>query len=144
MLHLQIDPHSGVPIYKQLIDQIKYYIAVGILWPGCQLPSIREMVGTLSLNPATILRAYTQLEQDGILKSQQGKGYFVANHVPPIEVERQRETVRRLARQWLVEAQQKGLSELDALQILEEERVALNPNTDIAVVFRRLGDRHVR
>lgn len=144
MLHFQIDPHSGITIHKQLMDQIKYYIASGILWPGCQLPTIRELARSLTLNPSTIARAYSHLEQDGIIESQQGKGHFIAEIFPKIEVERQQETIRRIARQLLVEARQKGISELDAMQIIEEERVALNPDTDLIVVFRLAGDRHAR
>jgi GntR family transcriptional regulator len=50
MLHFQIDPHSGVPIYRQLMDQIRYYLASGVLEAGGQLPSIREMAQTLSVS----------------------------------------------------------------------------------------------
>lgn len=144
MLHFQIDPHSGVPIYKQLVDQVKYYLAARILCSGSQLPSIRELARSTALNPSTIARAYTQLEQEGVLESQPGKGYFIAENLPKFAMEHQQETLRRLARQFLVEANQMGLSELDAMKIIEEERVAMNPDTDLIVVLKLLGDRHAR
>ena len=55
MLHLQVDPHSGVPVYRQMMDQVKYYIASGVLRPGAQLPSVRELAQFLRVNPTTVV-----------------------------------------------------------------------------------------
>ena len=76
MLHLQIDPHSGVPVYRQMMDQVKYYAASGILKTGDQLPSIRELARALSVNPRTAEKAYGELQQEGVVELRQRGGAF--------------------------------------------------------------------
>ena len=68
---------STTPIYRQLIDQIRLVILRGRLAPGDQLPSVRSMAVTLVINPNTVARAYGELTRDGVIVSQQGRGYFV-------------------------------------------------------------------
>ncbi len=68
---------STTPIYRQLIDQIRLAILRGRLAPGDQLPSVRSMAVRLVINPNTVARAYGELTRDGLIVSQQGKGYFV-------------------------------------------------------------------
>ena len=62
MIHLQVNPSSGVPVYRQVADQISRYIDSGLLAPGVQLPSIRSLATSLAVNPATIVKAYAELE----------------------------------------------------------------------------------
>lgn len=107
-LHLQIDPHSGLPVYRQIIDQIKYYIASAALKPGDQLPSVRELAQQLSVNPTTVVKTYAELEHEGVIEIRHGKGAFVtANRTPFAEFEKER-VIRRLARQLVVESLQMG------------------------------------
>ena len=61
-LHFQIDPRSGLPVYRQLMDQIKYYVASGGLRSGDQLPSIRDLATRASVNPTTVVKCYTELQ----------------------------------------------------------------------------------
>ena len=77
-LHLQIDAHSGLPVYRQMVDQIKYYVASGTLKPGNQLPSVRELAQQLSINPTTVVKAYNELEHEQVIDLRHGKGAFVA------------------------------------------------------------------
>src|SRR5690348_4050044 len=77
MLHFQIDAHAGMPVYRQILDQIKYYVASGILKPGDRLPSIRELAQTLAVNPTTVVRVYGDLEHEGLIEMQHGRGAFV-------------------------------------------------------------------
>ena len=121
MLHFQIDPHSGVPVYRQLMDQVKYYAASGVLREGHQLPSIRELARALSVNPTTIVKAYSELEHEGVIEMRQGKGAFVARPDAGMTDARRREALRRLARQIAVEAMQMGASDDLALQVVREE-----------------------
>ena len=74
---LQIDPKSGVPMYIQIKEHFKSVIANRTLSPGDQLPTIRELSVELTVNPNTIARAYSELEREGLLATQQGRGTFV-------------------------------------------------------------------
>jgi GntR family transcriptional regulator len=109
-IHLHIDPHSGVPVYRQIIDQVKYYVVSGILKPGHQLPSVRELAQNLSINPTTVVKAYTELEHESIVEILHGKGAFVARAVTPFSETDKERVVRRLARQLAVESTQVGAS----------------------------------
>jgi GntR family transcriptional regulator len=120
-LHLQIDPHSGVPVYRQMMDQIKYYIASGVLQAGDQLPSIRELAQKLSVNPTTVVKAYSELEHSQAIQTQHGKGVFVSERAVRMS-EREREKIlRRIARQLAVEAAQMKAPRALVLRIVQEE-----------------------
>lgn len=73
----RVEPGRGVPIYVQLMDQIRRAVASGILPPGEQLPSVRDLALQLSINPNTIARVYQELEREGVVKSLRGRGTFV-------------------------------------------------------------------
>lgn len=88
----RLDMHSGVPVYRQIIDQVLGGIAAGNLTPGHQLPTVRQVAVDLSINPNTVMRAYRELEIRGVLETQQGTGTFIsAQKVKHDEVERQRQ-----------------------------------------------------
>jgi len=74
----RLDMHSGVPLYRQLIDQVQAAIAMDVLVPGDQLPTVRQVAVDLEINPNTVMRAYREMEIRGILDTQQGTGTFVA------------------------------------------------------------------
>jgi GntR family transcriptional regulator len=78
MIQFTLDPKSGVPIYRQIQDQIRYGIGSGKLRPGEQLPTVRSLAVDLSVNPNTVIKAYTELERLGVLTTEQGSGTFVA------------------------------------------------------------------
>ena len=75
----RLDPHSGVPVYRQLIDQVQAAIAAGVLSVGDQLPTVRQVAVDLVINPNTVLRAYREMEIRGTLDTQQGSGTFIAD-----------------------------------------------------------------
>src|SRR5207302_9865037 len=77
-----LDLHSGVPVYRQLIDQVRSGMALGSLAAGDQLPTVRQLAVDLAINPNTVLRAYRELELGGLLETHQGTGTFVANKKP--------------------------------------------------------------
>ena len=72
-----LDPHSGVPVYRQLMDQVRYQIAGGLLRPGDELPSIRALSEPLGVNPMTISKAYNILVREGLLERRPGKSLIV-------------------------------------------------------------------
>src|ERR1035437_9295625 len=87
----RLDPHSGVPVYRQIIDRVLGGIAAGTLAAGHQLPTVRQVAVDLSINPNTVVRAYRELEIRGVLETQQGTGTFISQKkVKHDEVERQR------------------------------------------------------
>jgi GntR family transcriptional regulator len=79
-----VDPHSGVPVYRQLMDQVKLHIASGALEPGHELPSTRVLSSELGVNPMTVSKAYSYLERDGIVERRPGRPLVVK----PFEGER--------------------------------------------------------
>ncbi len=74
---IRIEPNSAVPVYRQIIDQVRYQIASGSLRPGDRLPSVRDLARQLPANQNTVLKAYNQLSQDGLIDRRQGDGTYV-------------------------------------------------------------------
>ena len=87
----KLDSASGVPLYRQLIDQVQTGLATGALRPGSRLPTVRQVAVDLAINPNTVMRAYRELEIRGMLDTQQGTGSFIADRkVKPDDAERGR------------------------------------------------------
>ncbi|MFZ0732987.1 MAG: GntR family transcriptional regulator [Candidatus Sulfotelmatobacter sp.] len=78
-IRFAIDLHTGVPVYRQLIDQVRGGIAAGSLTSGDQLPTVRQLAVDLEINPNTVMRAYRELELGGLLETHQGTGTFISN-----------------------------------------------------------------
>jgi GntR family transcriptional regulator len=74
-----LDLHSGVPVYRQLIDQVRAGVASGSLGAGDQLPTVRQLAVDLEINPNTVMRAYRELELGGMLETHQGTGTFISD-----------------------------------------------------------------
>jgi GntR family transcriptional regulator len=77
---LTVDPRSGVPIYLQVIEQIKRSVAIGILGAGEQLPTVKQLAVDLTINPNTVAKAYRELERDGVIETAPGRGSFVKSN----------------------------------------------------------------
>jgi len=87
-----LDLRSGVPVYRQIIDQVQAGVATGALAAGHQLPTVRQLAVDLAINPNTVLRAYREMEIRGVLETQQGTGTFISYRQPkPDDAERQRQ-----------------------------------------------------
>jgi len=74
-----LDLHTGVPVYRQIVDQVRGAIAAGSLSAGDQLPTVRQLAVDLEINPNTVVRAYRELEYDGLLQTHQGTGTFISD-----------------------------------------------------------------
>ena len=92
----RLDLQSGVPIYRQIIDQVTGGISAGTLDEGVQLPTVRQLAVDLSINPNTVIRAYSELEIRGVLNTEQGTGTFIAppKNLGEDEAERQRRLIQ--------------------------------------------------
>jgi GntR family transcriptional regulator len=139
MLHFQIDPHSGIPVYRQMMGQVKYYVASGALHGGDQLPSIRELAQTLAVNPTTVVKAYSELEHERVIEMRHGKGAFVTQTPPSLTTAEREKALRRLCRQLAIEARQMGAPLPQVLRILEAELAALGGEAAEPVVPLKLA-----
>src|SRR6516162_8242554 len=119
----RLDGRSGVPVYRQLIDQVQGAIATGVLRPGDQLPTVRLVAVELAINPNTVLRAYREMEIRGILDTQQGTGTFIADRqVEPSKEERERQ-LAQLVGEFVSRAGSAGLTVSELIDALKQ----LNP-----------------
>lgn len=107
---LNINSHSGVPIYVQLIEQVKHALAVGILQSGDAMPTVRELATELAIAPNTIVKAYNELQRMGLIESRPGKGTVVCGTVKPAVQEQQHEALYERLRVLVRDAAGLGVS----------------------------------
>jgi len=121
-LEFRIDPKSGVPFYRQIIEQVKFAMARGDLQPGTQLPTVRQLAVDLSINPNTVIRAYREMEIEGLLDTHQGSGTFVGSRKADIDdIERQR-MLDQIITEMLARASSYGLSFEEVLRGLQQRK----------------------
>ena len=113
---------NGVPTYLQLVQQVHQAVRLGVLKPGDQLPTVKEVVGTLTINPNTVLRAYKQLDLEGIVEGRRGVGTFVAGGVAPIPPDDDRKALRSALERWIARARAAGLDD-DAIAMLVDDTI---------------------
>lgn len=118
----RLDAHSGVPVYRQLIDQVSGGIASGSLTSGAQLPTVRQVAVDLEINPNTVLRAYRELEIRGVLDTQQGTGTFVAERPAKLDDAAHRRQLDQLAGEFVARAGAGGFTVQELLDALRERR----------------------
>jgi GntR family transcriptional regulator len=115
-----LDQRSGVPVYRQIIDQVLGGIASGKLRAGDQLPTVRQLAVDLAINPNTVVRAYRELEIREVLATQQGTGTFLTDKKPPVDgMERQRR-IGQLCGELLARAGAEGIELTDLIGYLNE------------------------
>jgi GntR family transcriptional regulator len=117
---LDIDYHSGVPIYRQIIDQVREQIMAGILKEGDQLTPLRELSAKLSINPMTVSRAYSAMEAEGLLERRRGIGLFIVGIEPRQKDKTKEALVETLLNKAVVTAKQFGLSKKTVRKILDD------------------------
>jgi GntR family transcriptional regulator len=118
----RLDEHSGVPVYRQLIDQVLAARAAGALAGGDQLPTVRQVAVDLAINPNTVARAWREMEIRGIIETQQGTGTFISQQkVEGREVERRRQ-LDRLIDDFVARAGAAGFSIEDLMEQLQDRR----------------------
>ncbi|HVN78201.1 MAG TPA: GntR family transcriptional regulator [Terriglobia bacterium] len=118
-----LDLHSGVPAYRQIIDQVVGGIAAGALVGGDQLPTVRQLAVDLAINPNTVIRAYRELEIRGVLETQQGTGTFVSHQkVPRDNAERQRR-LSQLVGEFAARAGSEGFTTEELIERLQDFQI---------------------
>ena len=118
----RLDNSSGVPVYRQLIDQVQAGIATGVLGLGHQLPTVRQVAVDLAINPNTVMRAYRELEIRGVLDTQQGSGTFIAAQQPQIDGDDRTRRLDQLVDEFVARAGSGGFTLGEVLQALKERR----------------------
>lgn len=115
----QVFPASGIPIYRQLMDQVLAQISSGRLEPGMRLPSVRSAARELEINPMTVSKAYSLLEKEGVLELIRGQGMRVAERRPRGTLDERREELVPLLQQVIARAFQLSLGRADILAVLK-------------------------
>ena len=110
MIEFRLDPRSGVPTYLQLVQQVKQALRLGILQPGDQLPTVKEVVSALAINPNTVLKAYRELDREGLTEGRRGQGTFVS-HDQPAAVPGDYSALRSALLKWIERARKAGLDD---------------------------------
>ncbi|MFD6717145.1 GntR family transcriptional regulator [Micromonospora sp. TSRI0369] len=117
MINFHVDRSSSVPAYAQLVRQVREALRIGTLRPGDQLPTVRSVVTSCTVNPTTVLKAYRELELSGLVEARQGAGTFVSGtlgHADPHVMGRLRGSLAR----WLGQAREAGLEDEDVQALL--------------------------
>jgi GntR family transcriptional regulator len=118
----RLDNASGVPVYRQLIDQVQAGIATGALSVGHQLPTVRQVAVDLAINPNTVMRAYRELEIRGVLDTQQGTGTFIAAQQPQIDSDDRTRRLDQLVDEFVTRAGSGGFTLAEILEALKDRR----------------------
>ena len=119
---IRIDGKSGVPLYRQIIEQVEFAVARKDLEPGDQLPTVRQLAVELSINPNTVLRAYREMEIKGVLDTQQGSGTFVSMQRPEIGQGERSRMLDQIVMEMLARASRYGFSVDDVLDGLKQRQ----------------------
>ena len=121
-MNIEINFRSGIPIYVQIMDQIKHMIATGELQPGDQLPTVRQLAADLRVNFNTIARAYRLLDEERIISTQHGRGTFILEHPSEENGEKlRRQDLLRLTRYYLTEANNLGYDPEKVTEIFKQQ-----------------------
>lgn len=120
-IYLQISTSSGVPIYRQIIDQVKTLIATGRLEAGTFLPSVRQVAQELEVNPMTVSKAYSLLEKEDVVEAVRGRGMRVlAGKAAQQDMQSREEDIRPLIKEAVAKAKQLSLDEKEVTKIWNE------------------------
>lgn len=129
-MQIHIATHNGVPVYLQIVQQVKYLVAAGRLAAGEELPPIRVLAEQLVINPNTVARAYMELEREGVVVKRHGSGTYVSDEGSPLARRERLKIITKHADALLAEARQMGVDFDELLALLKERRKNLNSSND--------------
>ncbi|MCH7725912.1 MAG: GntR family transcriptional regulator [Planctomycetes bacterium] len=125
-MHIEISLQDGVPIYRQIVNQVKYLIASGQLGAGEEIPAIRALAQQLLVTPNTVVKAYGELESEGLVYKRRGAGTYVADIKSPLARREQKRILAKRADVLLAEASQLNFTFDEVLDLLRSRQAALN------------------
>ena len=130
-MDITINLTDGVPIYRQIVNQVKYLVASGLLQPSEELPPIRTLALQLRVTPNTIVKAYGELETSGVIQKRQGSGTFVSEGRPqPVALRERRRVIEKRIDALLAEAHQLNFAGDDILRMLRDRKAAMDAEAD--------------
>jgi len=130
-MDITINLSDGVPIYRQIVNQVKYLVASGLLLPDEELPPIRTLALQLKVTPNTIVKAYHELEISGVVHKRRGSGTFVSEGRQQLALRERRRIIEQRIDALLAEAHQLNFSGDDILRMLRERRAAMDAEADV-------------
>jgi GntR family transcriptional regulator len=125
-MQIHISPIDGIPIYQQIVNQIKYLVSSGRLEPDDELPPVRVLAEQLLINPNTVVRAYRELETSGIVYKRKGAGTYVSGKQSPLSDQERVRIVTDRADSLLVEARQMGYGLEEVVKVVRDRDQALS------------------
>jgi GntR family transcriptional regulator len=129
-VRIHVSPDNGVPIYLQIVNQLKYLVASGRLAPSDELPPIRVLAEQLLINPNTVARAYRELEQAGLLVSKRGSGTFVSDGGSPLARREKMRIVSERVDGLLAEAHQLGIGTDELIDLIRKRDANMKPGSE--------------
>ncbi len=129
-MDIHISPHDGVPIYLQIVNQVKYLIAAGRLAPGAELPAIRVLADQLVVTPNTVARAYRELEVAGVVTKRRTAGTYVSDGGSPLARRERLKILTGRIDALLAEARQLGVRTDEVVDLLRQRDEILQPDTE--------------
>jgi GntR family transcriptional regulator len=132
-MFLPIDPNSGLPVYRQIMEQVRRMVVAGRLGAGEKLPSVRDLALTLGINPLTVGKAYGELERDGVVEMRRGLGVFALAPRDEVRADARGNLppgVSAAARRLVLEAAQAGLTMAQTVRSVENEWREVGPKQD--------------
>ena len=129
-MQFRIDPKSGVAPYRQLVVQVRQALQLGILHEGDQLPTVKDVVEQVAINPNTVLKAYRELEHEGLAAGRPGLGTFITRSLAGSSLAAHKALRTELAR-WLAKARRAGLDD-DSIAALFESTFRASLTEDVA------------
>ena len=130
MIEFHLDSRSGVSPYLQIVQQVRQALRVGMLREGDQLPTVKEVVGRLAINPNTVLKAYRELEHEGLASARPGVGTFVTGSLGAESIAAQG-PLRQALQRWIVKARRAGLDD-ESIEALFQDSFRATAQEDIA------------
>ena len=126
-MQLHLSPSDGLPIYRQIVNQVQYLVAAGRLAPGEELPPIRTLAEQLVVNPNTIARAYLELERAGVVTKRHGSGTYVSDNGSPLKRAERLKLVAQRADALLAEASHLDVALEDLIELIRQRAKAMQP-----------------
>lgn len=133
-MEIRLSTSEGVPVYRQIVNQVKYLVSSGRLTPGQELPPIRALAERLLINPNTVVRAYAELAREGVLASRHGSGTYIAENSPAPLLQAVSQHLAAEADALLTDASQANIGLEDVVQLVRERHRLLPKTSDRSIL----------